>query len=77
MQHILLTALHRYVAMHTMQESGDEYHEHASNGYVDGSAYSAARRGRQGEHKHPQLRDTMLQVCGMLLPLIAQIGHAH
>lgn len=70
----------RYVAMHTMQENGDaSSHEHSTgNGYLGGSAYSStAHVGRREQPKQPRLRDTMLNVVGMLLPLVAQLGHAH
>ncbi|KAI9671060.1 MAG: hypothetical protein M1831_005145 [Alyxoria varia] len=66
-----------YVSMHTMQETGSEHHEQSSsNGYIDGNAY-ATSRARRDESSKPQARDTMFAVMGMLLPLLAQAGHAH
>lgn len=66
----------RYVAMHTMQESAVDGLEDSGNGYSNGHAYASARSGKSRE-KHSDIRDTLLVVAGMLLPLLAQIGHAH
>lgn len=58
-----------YVAMHTMQEAGGHEHADASRIYANGHAHvDEAQSG---------LRDTLLSVVGMLLPLMAQVGHAH
>lgn len=62
----------RYVAMHAMQEdSGAHSHEHSSgmNGYSDGNS------AHQRKSKGPQMRDTIATVVGMLIPLLAQMGH--
>ena len=73
----LTCLLDRYVSMQTMQEAGAQHHEHSSsNGYADGNAY-ATPRARKDESSKPQARDTMFSVMGMLLPLLAQAGHAH
>lgn len=72
----MLTA-HRYVAMHTMQEEGSQQHSGLGNGYAESNAYTPASMQRPSEHGHsPGIRDTMLKVVGMLLPLLAQVGHA-
>lgn len=63
--------------MHTMQEGGIESHELATNGYVDGDAYTNTPRMQHDDHNHPTMRDTLLSVLGMVLPLLAQAGHAH
>ena len=64
--------LHRYVAMHAMQEdSATHNHDQPiSNGYSDGS--SSQRRPPK-----PQMRDTIAAVGGMLIPIITQFGHHH
>lgn len=62
----------RYVAMHAMQEdSGVHSHDHSSgmNGYSDGSP------AHQRKSKGPQMRDTLATVAGMMIPLLAQMGH--
>ncbi|EEY22584.1 zinc transporter SLC39A9 [Verticillium alfalfae VaMs.102] len=56
-----------YVAMHAMQD-GDGGHQHAPAGY--------AEAGASGQPK-PQMRDTLVTVVGMLLPLLTQFGHHH
>ncbi|KAI9718286.1 MAG: hypothetical protein M1828_006750 [Chrysothrix sp. TS-e1954] len=66
-----------YVAMHTMQEEGVESHGSHSNGYLAVDGYTSSTTNTGPSQKHPSLRDTMLAVVGMLLPLLAQIGHAH
>ncbi|KAG9253933.1 Zinc/iron permease [Emericellopsis atlantica] len=61
-----------YVAMHAMQESEHGGHEsHGSNGYtgIGGQAHEKP----QG----PQMRDTLVTVVGMLLPLLTQFGRHH
>lgn len=62
----------RYVAMHAMQEDGGPHsHDHGSgmNGYSDGSSV------HQRKAKGPQMRDTLATVVGMMIPLVAQLGH--
>ncbi|KAI2642801.1 Zinc/iron permease [Xylaria nigripes] len=61
-----------YVAMHAMQESESPGHDIGSgvNGYADGSI-------SQRKHNHPQMRETLATVVGMLLPLLTQFGHHH
>lgn len=60
----------RYVAMHAMQEIGGSRHDHSgfSHGHAEMSANNSQR---------PQLRDTLVTVAGMLIPLVTQIGHHH
>ncbi|PTB67825.1 Zinc/iron permease [Trichoderma citrinoviride] len=61
-----------YVAMHAMQEDGGAHsHDHGSgiNGYSDGSS------AHQRKAKGPQMRDTLATVAGMMIPLVAQLGH--
>ncbi|KAI1129613.1 Zinc/iron permease [Nemania abortiva] len=60
-----------YVAMHAMQE-GESAGDHGSgaNGYADGSI-------SQRKHAHPQMRETLATMIGMLLPLLTQFGHHH
>jgi zinc transporter 9 len=63
------TNLHRYVAMHAMQE--DSGHDHStSNGYLDGGA-------SQRNKSKPQMKDTFWAVLGMLVPLVTQVFHHH
>ena len=69
--------LSSYVAMHTMQEGGDEGHGHGMNGYTGGTAAYGGGGPPGQSPKQLTMRDTMLSVVGMLLPLLAQIGHAH
>lgn len=57
----------RYVAMHAMQD-GDGGHQHGSAGYAEAGA---------GGQPKPQMRDTLVAVVGMLLPLLTQFGHHH
>jgi len=71
---VALTNTARYVAMHTMQEHDDGSAEGISNGYVDSSTYAPSRSSRKTDNR-PTLRDDMLVVVGMLLPLLAQAGH--
>lgn len=68
--------LPRYVAMHTMQEEGHEPHDDMSNEYSNGHSFSVGQASKS-ESKALDLRDTLLLVVGMLLPLLAQVGHAH
>lgn len=63
----------RYVAMHTMQDSDHETHDDTNDGYANGHGFPTPK----SEGQSPQLRETLLAVVGMLLPLLAQIGHAH
>ncbi|RFU72987.1 zip metal ion transporter [Trichoderma arundinaceum] len=60
-----------YVAMHAMQEDSGAHNDHGSgmNGYSDGNA------AHQRKSKGPQMRDTIATVVGMLIPLLAQLGH--
>ncbi|KAI0480119.1 Zinc/iron permease [Xylariaceae sp. FL0804] len=63
-----------YVAMHAMQE-GDLPSSHdigsGANGYAEGSSLA------QRKHNHPQMRETLATIIGMLLPLLIQFGHHH
>ncbi|KAI1367834.1 Zinc/iron permease [Xylaria arbuscula] len=61
-----------YVAMHAMQEGDLPSHDLGSgaNGYGDGSI-------SQRKHAHPQMRETLATMIGMLLPLLTQFGHHH
>ncbi|KAI0874715.1 Zinc/iron permease [Hypoxylon argillaceum] len=61
-----------YVAMHAMQEGESPGHDIGSgvNGYADGSI-------SQRKHAHPQMRETLATMIGMLLPLLTQFGHHH
>jgi solute carrier family 39 (zinc transporter), member 9 len=63
-----MLTLHRYVAMHAMSEEAGNGHDHA-HGYAESGVPSGA--------KGPQLRDTLITVIGMLLPLLTQFGHHH
>ncbi|KAH6671555.1 zinc transporter SLC39A9 [Plectosphaerella plurivora] len=56
-----------YVAMHAMNEEAGNGHDHG-HGYADSGASGA---------KGPQLRDTLITVIGMMLPLLTQFGHHH
>jgi len=68
--------------MHAMQEDPTgshghghgHYHHHqngGAGGYGDLTPMPAAKK------TGPQIRDTLATACGMLLPLLAQMGHAH
>ncbi|KAI1423259.1 Zinc/iron permease [Xylaria sp. FL1777] len=59
-----------YVAMHAMQEGESPSHDIGSgvNGYADGSI-------SQRKHAHPQMRETLATMIGMLLPLLTQFAH--
>ena len=60
--------------MHTMQDSDHDFHDDDTNdGYANGHGAYVVK----GEGQGPELRDTLLTVVGILLPLLAQIGHAH
>jgi hypothetical protein len=65
--------MHRYVAMHTMQEESSpqqhQHHDTRMNGYVDG------REAPQPQK--PSMVDLGAAVFGMILPLFLQFGHAH
>lgn len=58
--------------MHAMQEGDSPSHDLGSgpNGYADGNI-------SQRKHTHPQMRDTLATMIGMLLPLLTQFGHHH
>lgn len=61
-----------YVAMHAMQENEHGGHDsHGSNGYT--SVGGQAHEKPQG----PQMKDTLVTMVGMLLPLLTQFGHHH
>lgn len=68
----VLTGDISYVAMHAMQEGESPGHEMGSgvNGYTDGSS-------SQRKHAHPQMRETLATMIGMLLPLLTVLGHHH
>lgn len=59
-----------------MQETVVDVSEDGGNGFANGHSYTSIRSSK-GKEKHYEIRDTMLVVVGMLLPLIAQLGHAH
>ena len=63
--------------MHTMNDedasAGTTQEDGQSNGYLEAGSGRQSRRGK--ESKNPRL--ILATVCGMLLPLITQIGHAH
>jgi len=63
--------------MHTMQEASVEAQEESSNGFANGLAYSSRTSKTKGESRPPDLRYTLLVCVGMLLPLLAQLGHGH
>ncbi|KAA6411742.1 MAG: hypothetical protein FRX48_05023 [Lasallia pustulata] len=64
-----------YVAMHTMQEDDEGGH---GQGDAHGNAYVDGGMGRETRRKEGKSLGLVLAaVGGMLLPLIAQIGHAH
>lgn len=53
--------------MHAMNEESGSGPDHGhGHGYAE-----------PGAHKGPQLRDTLITVIGMLLPLLTQFGHHH
>ncbi|KAF4123225.1 solute carrier family 39 (zinc transporter), member 9 [Geosmithia morbida] len=65
-----------YVAMHAMQEesgpgSHGHHHHHHDGPILNGDGY--AERKPTG----PQMRETLMTVMGMFLPLLTQIGHHH
>ena len=62
--------------MHTMQENHGEHHDITTNGYAESVGYGSGPHP-QAQHSEHGLRDTLLSVVGMLLPLLAQLGHAH
>lgn len=51
--------------MHAMNEENNAGHDH---GYAEPGSLAA---------KGPQLRDTIITVIGMMLPLLTQFGHHH
>ncbi|KAI1826198.1 Zinc/iron permease [Xylaria intraflava] len=61
-----------YVSMHAMQEGESPSHDVGSgvNGYSDGGI-------SQRKQTHPQMRETLATIIGMLLPLLTQFGHNH
>ncbi|KAI0199538.1 Zinc/iron permease [Astrocystis sublimbata] len=61
-----------YVAMHAMQEGESPGHDigPGTNGYADGVV--APRK-----HAHPQMRETLATIVGMLVPALTQLGHHH
>lgn len=67
-----LTGRLSYVAMHAMEEGGSSDHDIGAglNGYSDGGI-------SQRKHAHPQMRETLATMIGMLLPLLTQMGHHH
>ena len=71
----LLTRSHRYVAMHSMQESASPHSHDASNGYVDANMLDPvyARDRKKG----PSAAEIVVAVVGMLVPLVTQVGHHH
>ncbi|KAJ2895805.1 hypothetical protein MKZ38_006159 [Zalerion maritima] len=63
-----------YVAMHAMNEEHQhENHSMNGNGYIEANGMSG--QGRRSTK--PEIRDTLLTVAGMLLPLLTQFGHHH
>ncbi len=60
--------------MHAMQEyNGAQRNEqHSSIGSYDNGGSAIPRKTA-----HPQMRDTVGTVGGMLLPLLTQFGHHH
>ena len=64
--------------MHTMQDDGHDTHDDTTNGgYVNGNGYTSMGHASKEDGKALDLRDTLLATAGMLLPLLAQLGHAH
>jgi len=63
--------------MHTMQEASVEAQDESTNGFGNGLAYSSRTSKTKGDGRSLDLRDILLVTCGMLLPLLAQVGHAH
>ncbi|KAI1003948.1 hypothetical protein K3495_g4265 [Podosphaera aphanis] len=59
-----------YVAMHAMREEATLEHSSVSNGFLE-----AGINGSQRKLPRPQMRDTLVAVGGMLLPLLIQLGH--
>jgi zinc transporter 9 len=60
--------------MHAMEEDGNSSgHDHhpSMNGYSEGHNVT------QRKQTKPQMRDTLVTVVGMLLPLLTQFGHHH
>ncbi|KAG9243817.1 ZIP metal ion transporter-like protein [Calycina marina] len=58
-----------YVAMHAMQEESGHHDHSAANGFGDGAI------AQRKQSNKPQIRDTIAAACGMLVPLLTQIGH--
>jgi len=63
-----------YVAMHTMQDNS-HVHETVNGSVQDG--YADIYQQPAPKVVGPTLVDTLVTVCGMLLPLLTQVGHAH
>lgn len=70
-----------YVAMHTMQESGQDHdHDAQTNGYASVPMTDMYESGgpAQPGRKQGSFADTLVCVAGMLIPLLTQIGgHGH
>lgn len=64
---LLLTVPFRYVAMHAMQEESGHH-----DGPVNADGY-----GERKQPTGPRMRETLMTVVGMFLPLLTQIGHHH
>ena len=64
--------LHRYVAMHAMQEDDASHQETYSNGYA-----AEGHAGHAPPKQGPTMSLTLAAVAGMLLPLLTQFGHHH
>ncbi|KAI1268598.1 ZIP zinc transporter-domain-containing protein [Xylariaceae sp. FL1019] len=61
-----------YVAMHAMQDT-ESVSGHDIGSGVNGYAEPNGMR----KHGHPQIRETLATMIGMLLPLLTQFGHHH
>ncbi|KAI0166378.1 ZIP zinc transporter-domain-containing protein [Xylariaceae sp. FL1272] len=61
-----------YVAMHAMQDT-----ESASGHDIGSGVNGYAETNGIRKHGHPQLRETLATMIGMLLPLLTQFGHHH
>ena len=60
------------MAMHAMQEDSQAHEHHSNgNGYADNDSPSQKKQSK------PQMRDTLVTVVGILLPLLTQFGHHH
>lgn len=63
--------------MHTMQEASVEAQEESMNGFGNGLAYPSRASKTKADNRPPDIRDILLVCVGMLLPLLAQLGHGH